>query len=386
MVLDSPRLEQLARLASHAPEAAAAAEGAASASGGAPSAPSGSSWGEQSWGEWFVAGDAGGAPRPATLVSGLAAPDYRGLAAELLPGFFSEHESAAPIPQGAADLAESVEEFFDAAGPEALLTSSTLWQATAWSQSTVDPECGNGASPAGDGGGEHPTGAVSFTLDLECPFVSVSAFHAPVAADLAEKKAAGMGQLGEAELREAEILLWLTAIRELEERRQLEAELGGDSGGGGGDKRKKGDKSKKGGRRKKKGGVLDGKEAGKPHAAEHETEIAFGKHFEVATKAERAAAAREAKRKLAEGEKEKELRREQSALRTMVRTLKREDADEDSDAYKRIRATVKDRELRADKYRRKMSIENVSLDKLHRDLIKGSPAHMNLADVHDDEI
>ena len=67
-------------------------------------------------------------------------------------------------------------------------------------------------------------------------------------------------------------------------------------------------------------------------------------------------------------------------------TLKREDADEDSDAYKRIRATVKDRELRADKYRRKMSIENVSLDKLHRDLIKGSPAHMNLADVHDDEL
>ena len=188
MVLDSPRLEQLARLASHAPEAAAAAEGAASASGGAPSAPSGSSWGEQSWGEWFVAGDAGGAPRPATLVSGLAAPDYRGLAAELLPGFFSEHESAAPIPQGAADLAESVEEFFDAAGPEALLTSSTLWQATAWSQSTVDPECGNGASPAGDGGGEHPTGAVSFTLDLECPFVSVSAFHAPVAADLADRQ------------------------------------------------------------------------------------------------------------------------------------------------------------------------------------------------------
>ncbi len=74
------------------------------------------------------------------------------------------------------------------------------------------------------------------------------------------------------------------------------------------------------------------------------------------------------------------------AASVVVRTLKREDADEDSDAYKRIRASVKDRELRADKYRRKMSIENVSLDKLHRDLIKGSPTHMNLADVHDDEI
>ena len=190
VVLDGPRLEQLARLASsHSHEPASTTQkqpGCAAAEEPIVSAPA---WGERSWGDWFTpAGPGpGSSPRAPALMGSFMSPDYRGLAAGLLPGFFTQEGPT--VPTEAADLAESVEEFFDAAGPEALLSGSLLWQHGGSSALLPEHDAEELPPSVGD---LSTAGAVAaaprYLLALECPAVGVSAFHGPVNDDLADRQ------------------------------------------------------------------------------------------------------------------------------------------------------------------------------------------------------